>query len=69
VEEEGRRLRRDSCELEEEEGEEEEGAYAGGSVIAVVNIFFFPLFLSMLPGVGQRVASVGSRGGVAGNDT
>ena len=57
VEGEGRRLRRSSCELEEEEGEgkEEEGAYAGGWVI--VAIFYFC--------VGQRVLGrVGSRGAV-----
>ena len=38
VEEEGRRLRRSSCEVEEEEGEGEEGAYAGGSMIVTVAI-------------------------------
>lgn len=48
VEDEGRRLRRSSCELEEEgEEKEEEGAYAGGSVIAVVMVAIFLFFLPL----------------------
>jgi hypothetical protein len=55
VEDEGRRLRRSSCELEGEEGEGEEGAYAGGSMIVAVAIFFPLFFLSMLLCVDERV--------------
>jgi hypothetical protein len=67
VEEEGRRLKRSSCELEEGEGEEEEEerAYAGGSVIVVVTVAIFLFFLP-LSGLESVWESGFALGGYAG---
>jgi len=65
--EEGRRLKRSSCELEEGEGEEkeEEGAYAGGSVILGVTVAIF-LFFFLLRGSESVWESGFAWGGYAG---
>jgi hypothetical protein len=60
VEDEGRRLRRSSCEVEEEEG-----VYAGGPVIVVVMVAIFPFFLP-LRGSENAWESAFAWGGYAG---